>query len=58
MLEFILYMNLQEYIFIEIGLREHYFFNCSCDLFPFSSAPELLETVVRVLFSVVMPPCS
>lgn len=54
----LLNMDLQEYIFIEIGLREHYFFNCSCDLFPFSRAPKSLETVVRVLFSVVMPPCS
>lgn len=53
----LLHMDLQEYIFIEIGLQ-HYFSSCSCDLFPFSSAPESLETVVRVLFSVGMPTCS
>lgn len=37
----LLNMDLQVYFFIEIDLREHFFFNCSCDLFPFSSAPRI-----------------
>ena len=42
MLVFILYIvehGSSGIFIIEIGLREQFFFNCSCDLFPFSSAP-------------------